>query len=456
MWIGLLFAVLSQSMVSYHLSEDEPLEYMGISQSISELYRLRTAQCLMLGDISKCSPYTLETMVHYTMSEWARKTHNESRVWMMVGLLVRVALQMGYHRWDYSCVMVVLPRLYNYRDPSHYPKITICQGEIRRRIWGFIQGSDALTSFLVGLPGMIRSVEQDVAVPRNLHDWELTEDLTELPPSRPSSEITSVSYLLTKGRIIVTIGKIVDFMSSLHLWDYESVLKLDRQLEKAFQDIPEYFRMQSNPGDEEPSLLNRRIQLVFLYHQAVCVLHRKFVAQGRSDERFARSRSRCIESAMALLTQQHYLYVESRIKRSLASKHWYRASYTSQEYTLAAMIVVLELRQRRLEVFSGDLEARMNDEKQMLKALEIACTIWHDVDDSPKAVKVYKVLTTMLIQLRLASFGEAALQPQDTSQIPGLPTEEGSWSGATGLPLPDDMTIDWSVIPQALSSYFSY
>lgn len=100
MWIGLYFAMLSQTMVSYEMSDDEPPEYKGISPSISDLYRLRVAQCLMIGDISKCAPYTLEALVFYTMSEWARKFQNEPRVWMMVGLLTRVALQMGYHRSD--------------------------------------------------------------------------------------------------------------------------------------------------------------------------------------------------------------------------------------------------------------------------------------------------------------------------------------------------------------------
>lgn len=102
MWIGLLFALLSQTMLSYHYDEDEPPEYQGISKEMSELYRLRTAQCLMLGDISRCAPYTLETMVYYTMVEWAQTMHSEQRIWMMVGLLARLALQMGYHRFVYS------------------------------------------------------------------------------------------------------------------------------------------------------------------------------------------------------------------------------------------------------------------------------------------------------------------------------------------------------------------
>jgi hypothetical protein len=37
-------------------------------------------------------------MIYNCMAEWARNGDSEARVWMVVGLLVRVALQMGYHR----------------------------------------------------------------------------------------------------------------------------------------------------------------------------------------------------------------------------------------------------------------------------------------------------------------------------------------------------------------------
>jgi hypothetical protein len=98
MWLGLLFSMLSLVMLIHHNLGNEPPEYEGVTESLFELYRLRTAQCLMLGDITKCAPYTLETMLYNTLAEQARKDDGETRVWMMVGLLVRVALQMGYHR----------------------------------------------------------------------------------------------------------------------------------------------------------------------------------------------------------------------------------------------------------------------------------------------------------------------------------------------------------------------
>lgn len=99
MWLGLVFSILTLTMLSFHVLDDEPLEYEGVSESLFELYRLRTAQSLMLADITKCAPYTLDTLILNAMAEQASRSDNGASVWMMFGVINRVALQMGYHRW---------------------------------------------------------------------------------------------------------------------------------------------------------------------------------------------------------------------------------------------------------------------------------------------------------------------------------------------------------------------
>ena len=47
----------------------------------------------MLGDITKCAPYTLETLIYNAVGERARETNDKAHTWMMAGLIVRVALQ---------------------------------------------------------------------------------------------------------------------------------------------------------------------------------------------------------------------------------------------------------------------------------------------------------------------------------------------------------------------------
>lgn len=197
----------------------------------------------------------------------------------------------------------ILQCLTHHRDPSRFPEISLIQGELRRRVWCFVQGLDIITSYRVALPSMIRSLDSDAMGPRNLHDWELKVDMTSLPESRPFSEETPVSYMLAKNRILKVGGEVISVVASLILPPYEQVLKLDDELTVAYEGLPMYLKMVTPEKllREHPTSANRRIQLEFLYHQCVCVLHRKFVTQGRRDIRFARSYNRCMSSALSLL-----------------------------------------------------------------------------------------------------------------------------------------------------------
>ena len=98
MWLGLLFSMLDLTMLTYHQFEDEPLEYEGVSESLSHLFRLRSIQCLIMADVTKSAPLTLEALIFHVIAEHSRGGDGETSVWMIVGLTVRAAMQMGYHR----------------------------------------------------------------------------------------------------------------------------------------------------------------------------------------------------------------------------------------------------------------------------------------------------------------------------------------------------------------------
>ncbi|KAK0107235.1 hypothetical protein ONS95_003937 [Cadophora gregata] len=435
MWLGLFFSMLSLIMFSYYCNKDEPPEYEGTSRSLSELYRVRTAQCLMIGDITKCAPFTLETLIYNSMAEWARKAFSETRVWMMVGLVVRVALQMGYHR-----------------DPSQFPDISVFQGEMRRRLWQFVHRMDSLTSFLTGLPGMIRNSDIDTAEPINIYDWQLSEDMTVLPPPQPETEPTPVSYLLAKGRILRCLGLIVDFLSALGQYPYSEVLRLDEEMVASFEATPPYLRMQgteSAHGSATESLINRRVQLVFLHHQGMCVLHRKFFIRGRSDPRFAPSYNRCISSAVALLELQDFLYTSANASFLIAT-HWYRISYTSHEFILAAMIIVLDIRHRKMERDDGlDAQVILQPEcLSVLPKLYKAYQIWKDEairKRSPEASKVSQVLSNLLGPLGFFEYINS--QPEFVPEIPEMDPQLMPLAplGGYGVMPESEMNIDWSV-----------
>src|SRR5271163_629759 len=96
---------------------------------------------------------------------------------------------------------------------------------------------DALSSFQTSLPSMIYEATTDSAEPRNLHDWQLSKDMAELPPSRPPEEAAPVAYTITKARLLGTLGEIVRYLSALQLVSYDVVVQLDDDLLQAHLEV---------------------------------------------------------------------------------------------------------------------------------------------------------------------------------------------------------------------------
>ena len=136
MWLGLLFAILS-------LAESFGLRDVDASSATAQSclekvnkYHDLAASAAVLADFTKPKQYTLECLIAYTAG--LRSNNAFVNVWLMIGLIVRLALRMGYHR-----------------DASHYPTITPFEGEMRRRVWAAISMIDVLISFQLGLPSMV-------------------------------------------------------------------------------------------------------------------------------------------------------------------------------------------------------------------------------------------------------------------------------------------------------------
>ena len=139
MWLGLLFAILSLAE-SFGLRDVDPSEptAQACLEKVNRYHDL-AASAAVLADFTKPKQYTLECLIAYTAG--LRSNNAFVNVWLMIGLIVRLALRMGYHR-----------------DASHYPSITPFQGEMRRRVWAAISMIDVLISFQLGLPSMVSTL----------------------------------------------------------------------------------------------------------------------------------------------------------------------------------------------------------------------------------------------------------------------------------------------------------
>ena len=398
-FIALLYAIMALALQSYHRANDEPPEYNGKSLELSVAFRRLTAQTLSLADVKDCRQETLQTLILHTQAEVARSPDAETGILLLVSLMVRMAMRMGYHR-----------------DPGPYPDITPFQGELRRRLWTAVRQIDLLFSFQFGLASITRADGIDTQVPRNLYDDELYEGMPTLPPSRPDNEPTPVSYMIAKSKLISRFGKIVDRITSVvNLPSYEEIMDLDSQLREEHANLPPFLQMramhETSPIDSA-DIIMQRYGLELLYLKSLCVLHRRYVGKGRESQRFGYSYRTCIDASMDMLAHAATLHQESRPSGRLQVVKWYISSLTTQDFLLAAMIVCLDLyhsaqSESRTRKPSSAANTPPNAHtipaerrEQMLNSLRHCVGIWESQrDQSMEAYKASSMLNLMVEKL---------------------------------------------------------
>ncbi|KAL5048576.1 hypothetical protein BDW71DRAFT_205274 [Aspergillus fruticulosus] len=405
-WIGLLFSILGITMLAVEFGG---LEYQGDAEERFNLYRLRTSQCLLLGDIAKCLPYTVETLRFNATAELNRKDDNSRGLWIMTGVIVRAAVNMGYHR-----------------DPEHTPAFSIAEGEYRRRVWLSVKSMDEVASFLSGFPRMTPAINSDTKEPLNVYEWELGEGITRLPPSRPLSEPTSTTYMIVKGRVFHGLGGVIDFINGPCPDNYARVIEIDQWLNNVWSNVPMHMKVDANdPKYSSPRTPAdySKLQLACMYHHGICTLHRRFIRKHATYQPGEISRSRCLTSSLALLEYQRLL-----------QPSWYTSFRTRQMLAPAAMSILLELAMRR----SSPDEVAEVETSTLIQALRTSVSLWKSASSScDEALKLHKILDNMLRSYQAAG-EEEALQPQI------LHSSSSSGSGGDGYGMSDNYGIDWA------------
>lgn len=415
-WIAMLFAMLRIALLSYVRDGDEPPEFAGKSLDLSVTYRTAMANCLILADYTKPHQHLIETLIFHLHAEYHKKRDSDASVWVLVGMIVRLAMSMGYHR-----------------DSKMFPIITPFQGEMRRRVWTYVRQADLLFSSQTSLPAMVRIGDSDTELPRNIYDEEFDEDSTLLPPSRSVSEPTPVSYMITKARMAFAFGRVLEEVNGTRSKPYEEILKIDKGLRELFDEIPDHLKLR--PMNEQYNLpiahILARFQIAAIYHKAQCVLHRRFLRSARNNPRYAYSRRTCLGSAMALMDFQSNMHRETRENGRLRNKSWF-TSLNTHDFIFAATIISMDLylEKQRAEanIASATTSPRTNfsdsnsgrsgstseaygftmgmehSQEDLLKSLEEGRDIWTEIrDESIEAYKVSECLNVLLAQLKAPS-----------------------------------------------------
>lgn len=344
-------------------------------------------QCLVLGNYSSGPQYTLETFLLYLDIKYLHYEANRIETWFVLGLIVRLALRMGYHR-----------------DPSHFPQITPYKAEMRRKTWTYIALYDILMSGHVGLPRMIHEGQADTAEPRNLFDEDFDCTTAALPPAKPDTIITPAIFLVSKKRVASVYGMICDLTTSANpTLPYDQIQRLHKLLDEAYASIPATLRFETSISPfDTPSLILRRIFLATLLHTGKCILHQKHMVLGCTDHRYAASQSICLDAAIEVLCIQKFLYHELQLGGSLYGFIWKVPSLLNSGFYLATTLLRLFVKL--------SIEGEVSSEKhtmtgnlqrdRAIQALYDAYMIWAQA--SPISSESRTVVETVLDVLRRA------------------------------------------------------
>lgn len=351
------------------------------------LYREKTVQCLVNSNYTEPGLYTVDTLLLYYLSEHFQNKDTIFGSWMVFGMVVRAGMRLGMHR-----------------DASHYPKISVFRGEMQRRLWGAILLVDIQTSCQVGLPRMITEGMYDTKPPSHLLDEDLDESMVALPPCRISYESSPISHVLFKHNLLIVFGKIFDASNSVTPISYDEVMRLERLLCSALEDVPDFFRTRSvQELDSGPIMLRiRKFSIEMTYLKARCFLHRKFLSEAESLQKHSYSVKACVDSSMLILQYQNYMTNETAQGHSLHGMKWITSSMMTYDFLLAATLLCLYLGQL-MAAEEKFMDTNLREfpiewtKEDVLQALLKSYRIWNNPENSSEdTIKFSKVLKAML------------------------------------------------------------
>lgn len=371
MWLGLLYSIMSLA-TSFGLrdSDHSSPQAQSCLARVNRFHGL-AASAAVLADFSNPKEHTIECLFLYAAG--LRSSNAYVNVWLMVGIITRLALRMGYHR-----------------DAANFPAITAFHGEMRRRTWALITMIDVLISFQLGLPSMVKNIQSDSQPPQNLLDRDFSMDTKILPPGRGIDELTPCSYTRVKLLMVKIFADAAELSHATVPPAHEELMALDNTLEEAKAAIPPLLQMPeiSELVTDPAEQLMCRFNLDLLYLKTKLTLHRRYqtiplnqlsVAEQRLG--VGHSRVICSQSALRVLLHHHTIHSTSQPGGQLESVKWYMGSLSTHDFLLAAMIICLELSLQMGNEVDDKSCMRSPLRNAMMEALENSQKIWAEANE---------------------------------------------------------------------------
>jgi hypothetical protein len=353
-----------------------------------------------MGEYTKSGPYALETLVHYIYIELNLRGDADKDIWALFALEVNLALRMGYHR-----------------DPRHFPGFSPLQGEMRRRLWATVLQGDILVSSQMGMPRMISDWKYDTEEPRNLSDADLDEATTDLPPSRPETELTPALGIIARRRIFVALGAVADLTAAVQPSSYAEVIRVDGLLKEAAASLPPPLKPKplSMSVTDPPEVIMSRLFIEHLFFNGQIMLHRRFLYAPRSsshnEDVFAYSRTSCLDACLGALRIQSILDEETCPGGQLHMMRWRVSSIMNHTFLTATMVLCSMLHRGQT----------LHHEQDILSTLRRTRAIWLRASaHSSEAKRAAETVNLVLARVRDGHNTQRSLsdEPDDQDTTP--------------------------------------
>lgn len=287
------------------------------------------AECLVSGDYLSGKPYSIEALMLHNYTEAQKFKEVGLGLWAKFGLLARLAQRMGYHR-----------------DPKYLVNVTPFEGELRRRLWFFIETFDVMFSFTLGIPPIIREDECDTEPPGNLFDLDFDENTMVMPQPRPASEPTSLLYLNYKSRLCRLLRRVIRISMAIRPVPYDDILNLDDEIHRYHNQVPPALQIRpirSYSFTDTTADIMHRLMLELMFLKSICVLHRPFLNREKNNPLYKHSRDTCRDAALRILELHAEYDEEGRPGGRLFEDNYMLQTLSLHDFLIASMILCLDL-----------------------------------------------------------------------------------------------------------------
>jgi hypothetical protein len=303
---ALMFSIYYAAITS--MEEDEVMTNFGSSKTdLNTKFRLGLEHALAKADFLNTPDITL--VQAFALFLCLVRRHDSPRfVWMMTGLLIRMAQYLGLQR-----------------DGAHFEHLTPFEVEMRRRIWWGIVMLDIRASEDQGTELMLGSGSFDTKIPLNINDADIDSETRETPAERNST--TDMSF----ARINYGIGEMTrKLMVAATRDDAISLPNQSLLLNEMFQRLEQDFL----PFATEPKNTLYRVGVIIAHlvmAKMTLIVYLPTLFSSPSEQFSDEIRTKLLVSAIEVAEYNHALNAEQAFRKwrwiYQTYTHWYAIVY---------------------------------------------------------------------------------------------------------------------------------